>query len=329
MAGTDQEMLDQLISSISVDDEGLNNLLASLASPDPSSMSSVANEDEVPDIPSTTEPIVRLGELWLLGNHRLICGDSTDPKVLKKLFLTGDKAVLCVTSPPYWVGREYEQEHGREEIIAHIAKAAAAIDSVMADQGHISLNTGTTAETRQGGEVRRLWLLIDWWQTEFLKCKWNLRNMRIWSKEGGFAGFAPAQDLVGQNWEFIGEFTRDKPRGQNRLPDAPEWALAGVWDCQPQTASVGHTAPFPVEIPRREILLYTHEDEIVYEPYCGSGTTIIAAEQLDRRAYACEIEAGYAQLTIERWMRDTGKEAVRSDGVKWSTLLAKADKVAA
>jgi len=319
MAGIDQSVLDELIASVNVSDTYLSDFLASLTSAEPSSVPGSLSEDEIPEAPSTPEPVVKTGDLWTLGDHRLLCADSTDPKNIKRLF-GKSRAVLCMTSPPYWVGRDYEQEHGQEEIVQHIERAAAAITLAMAERSKVVINTGTTSETRQGGEVRRVWLLLDWWQQALLKHKWNMRNVRIWTKEGGFAGFAPAQDLTGQDWEFLADFTSDVNVPQNRLSDAPRWALDGVWDCQPQTASVGHSAPFPVEIPRRYVLLYTQPDDIVYEPYCGSGTTIIAADQLGRRCYAADSDPNSVQLAIERYKGYRGQDAVREDGVTWSEL---------
>jgi DNA methylase len=164
--------------------------------------------------------------------------------------------------------------------------------------GHIALNTGTTVETKQGGDVRRVWLLLDWWAEAFEQHGWFMRNVRIWRKEGGFSSFSPAQDVVGQDWEFIASFTGAKPRVQNRVGE--RWALDGVWDCQPQTANVGHTAPFPVEIPERFMLLYTDPGDVIFEPYGGAGTVTVAAEQTGRCCYSMEIEPKYIAVAIER-----------------------------
>lgn len=251
-----------------------------------------------------------LGQVWCLGEHRLVCGDCTDRAVVEAV-MQGEKAALCVTSPPYWVGREYEQEHGADEIRGHIELAAYALSLAVAQPGHIALNTGMTTENRQGGDVRHVWLLLDWWAEVLRKYEWYMRNVRIWRKEGGFASFAPSQDLCGQNWEFLASFASRKLRPQNRLSGGGadvKWALDGVWDCQPQTVSVGHTAPFPVEIPSRYIQLYTNETDMVYEPYCGSGTTLVACEQLGRKGRGVELSPAYVAVTLDRWSTMTGRE---------------------
>lgn len=263
-----------------------------------------------PDAPAPPKPKVprsKPGDLWHLGDHRLLVGDCTREADIARL-MGDERAVLCVTSPPYWIGREYEHEHGREEIGAHIAAAARAIASAMAESAHIALNTGTTVETKQGGLVRHVWLLLDQWDAAFLEHGWYLRNVRIWAKEGGFSSFSPAQDVVGQDWEFLASFSHAKPRGQN--PIGERWALDGVWDCQPQTAKVEHSAPFPAEIPTRYMHLYTDEDDIVIDPYAGSGTTLIAADECQRRCYAMELDPGYADVVVKRWEDFSGGVAV-------------------
>lgn len=237
------------------------------------------------------------GDLWQIREHRVICGDCTDAAVVARV-MGGERARLVVTSPPYWIGREYENEKGRSEIHAHIDNAVQSFVSCVMDKAHIAINTGTSTETQNGGNVRRVWLLLDWWAESFLRHGWNMRNVRIWRKEGGFSSFSPEQDLCGMNWEFIASFTPDKPLKQNKVGE--RWALDGVWDCQPDSGRGPHTAPFPLEIPERFLKLYTQEKEFVFEPYCGSGTTLVACERLHRRGRGIELSPAYVAVTLER-----------------------------
>ena len=102
-----------------------------------------------------------------------------------------------------------------------------------------------------------------------------------------------------------------KNRGQERTKQ--KWALRSYWDDVKGTASAnGHVAAFPLEIPARHILLYTQPDEIVFEPFCGSGTTLIACEILNRVCRAIEIDAGYVAASLERWHLMTGETPERS-----------------
>lgn len=274
------------------DDATLLALVGEQGLPEPG-----AGGDEFDPTPEDGPTRAQPGDLWVIGPHRLIVGDCTDPAVVERV-MDGGRAALVVTSPPYWVGKEYEQESGRDEIIAHIERATCAIACLVGEHPHIAINTGTTTETHQGGDVRRIYLLLDWWSECFAAHGIYLRNLRIWAKHGNFIPYSPAQDVVDLNWEFLASFTKAKPRSQNRVDD--RWALDGVWDCQPQTVDIGHSAPYPVEIPSRYMMLYTDKGSLVFDGYLGSGTTIIAAHRTGRRCYGCEIEPRYADVILRR-----------------------------
>jgi len=247
---------------------------------------------------------VKRGQIWEIPSkatpgksHRVMCGDSTDAGDVAVL-MDGGKMRLCTTSPPYWVGREYEAENGKNAIISHINHEANCLASIMDIPGHIALNTGTTVATRHGENIRQVWLLLDWWANALGKNEWFLRNVRIWAKHGRFVPYTPKQDVVDLNWEFLASFSPVKIRSQNKIGE--RWALDGLWDIQPQTQSVNHSAPFPVEIPTRFIQLYTNKGDTVYDPYLGSGTTVVAAEQEGRICYGMEICEEYVSVVLER-----------------------------
>jgi DNA modification methylase len=90
--------------------------------------------------------------------------------------------------------------------------------------------------------------------------------------------------------------------------------MQAIWGDLPKTKQEVHTAPFCVELPERIVKLHTHIDEIVIEPFAGSGTTAIACEKLNRRCYMMEIDEHYCDVIIQRWQNFTGKEAMRIDG---------------
>lgn len=305
------------LASLGTDDETLRQMLKALGDEYAGGGREEGNGgDEFDTTPQEGPTRTRVGEIWQLGKHRLMVGDSTKQEDVHKL-MRDDKATLVVTSPPYWVGREYEQEHSKEEITAHIETSAKIMASVTADLSHIAINTGTTTETKHGGNIRRIWLLLDWWSNAFEKHGWYMRNVRIWAKHGGFTTFTPHQDVVDQNWEFLASFTHAKPKPQNAIGE--RWALDGIWDCQPQVKDVGHSAPFPLEIPTRYIDLYTDEHDIVFEPYCGSGTTLIACERINRICRGMELDPKYADVILKRWEAETGQTA---------TLLERVEEVA-
>jgi len=273
------------------------------------------------------------GQTWSLGKHILVCADTTQLDI-DALGWMGI-ASLAVTSPPYWVGKEYEREKSEAEIDQFIQRAAAVMAHVVrVDESRIVINTGTGFTTSfEKRKKRQVLLLIDKWMNALYPLGWNLRHIRHWIKEGQLASISPKTDLIDQHSEFIGTFEADdgqemdftdtlneqdiglletyynrvgKNRGQERTKQ--KWALRSYWDDIKGTASAnGHVAAFPLEIPARHILLYTQPDEIVFEPFCGSGTTIIACEILNRVCRAVEIDPGYVAASLERWHLMTGE----------------------
>ena len=276
-----------------------------------------------------TEP----GQTWQLGRHILVCADTTTLNV-ESLGWKGI-ATLTFTSPPYWVGKDYEREKSEAEIDQFIERTAAVMSAVTrVDESRIVINTGTGFTTSfEKRKKRQVLLLIDKWMNALFPLGWNLRHIRHWLKEGQLASVSPKTDLIDQHSEFIGAFEHDdgqpmdftdtlnerdvqmletyynragKNRGQERTKQ--KWALRSYWDDVKGTASANsHVAAFPLEIPARHILLYTQPDEIVFEPFGGSGTTLIACEILNRVCRAGEIDPGYVAATLERWHLMTGE----------------------
>ena len=310
MATYDQDTLSDLLQSIDTNNEALQTLLDDLASQNNISLDDDEPlEDMGPQIDRADELREKWqterGQLWLVqsktgkGVHRLMCGDSTKAEDVERL-MGGAKAGLVVTSPPYWVKREYENETGKDEILAHMAMVAESMASALDDRPHIAINTGISLANWHSDQPREIWPLFDWWADALRPFGFYLRNLRIWAKGGGFPnGLSPQQDVVHHGYEFLASFTKAKCRHQNKMGEG--WAIAGLWDdINAETQMKDHSAPFPVEIPRRFIVLYTQADEIIFEPYSGSGTTMIAAEQTGRVCYAMEIAPEYVAVALQR-----------------------------
>lgn len=262
------------------------------------------------------------GQVWKLGSHRLICGDCTDKSAIARL-MKDEKAHLLFTSPPYWVGKEYEVQKSEKEIDVFIEKCVGAWATfVGANFGRVVINTGSAAihrvEKKRKAEVLPL---IDKWQRELRRRGWLLRHIRIWVKHGVIlpARVAPKSDVVDQHWEHIATFEPEDweyletfwnpagdQRGQERAHAA--WAQQGVWDDLGGDRSAGgtHSAAFPIELPERYLTLYTKIGEIVFDPFMGSGTTLIAAENLGRRSMGVEINPAYVAVTLQRWLESFG-----------------------
>jgi len=321
-------MLDAIETTLpeGAEDLGFDTLLADVLRNQP--RRGATNPDDVPGLPEDAE--TELGDVWRLGRHRLACGDTTDPELLARLAGDGDLAALLFTSPPYWVGKAYEGQSTEAEIDGFIhACADTWAPWVRRDEARIVINTGTAAIHRvESGRRVEVLPLIDKWQRAWREHGWLLRHVRIWAKSGGFeAPIAARNDVVNQHWEHLLTFERGDwsyvaafwspggaQRGMEKLGvDAAAWAQQGVWTGLHGERSAGgrHVAAFPVELPLRHLRLYTRRGETVLEPFCGSGTTIVAAEQLDRRCLAVELDPRYCDAAVQRWEAFTGRRAER------------------
>jgi DNA modification methylase len=280
------------------------------------------------------EPVVQY-------RHLLICGDCTDIEVVGKI--KNGEANLCFTSPPYWVGKEYETQTNVEMINEFIKKVCASIDFVMQkDESRIVINTGTGFTTSfDKRNKRQTLLLIDKWTNALFDLRWNLRHVRHWLKHGQLASISAKADMIDQHCEWLGTFEHDdgtemqfddklrddeinslltfynvgglgRGRGQESLGgyrNAKHWALKSYWDDIPGAANAsGHCAAFPLELVERHLVIYTKQGEIVFEPFCGSGTTIIACERFGRRCRAIDIEPAYVAVALQRWVDVTGEQ---------------------
>jgi DNA modification methylase len=289
------------------------------------------DESKEDDIPDEAPARVKLGEVWKLGDHRLMCGDSTSDKCLSELF-GKEKAELLFTSPPYSDQREYLG--GKELSTQHISKfisAAANKCKIMA------VNLGIS---RKDGEVNQYW-------DDYIKMARDsglkLLSWNVWDKgEAGSIGNQTAMFAISHEWIFVfgknkKELNRTVPNksaghnanhNRNRQADGSvkkskdmvigEFSnLKTVINCTAQKArdDIDHPARFPVEFPTSYIEACTNKKDFVYEPFCGSGTTLIACEKTERKCLGMELEPKYCDIIIKRWEDLTGKTAERvSDG---------------
>jgi len=286
--------------------------------------------DEADDIiPENVPSVSHLGDLYELGSHKLLCGDSTQQEAVLRLM--GDKkARICFTSPPYWVGFAYENESEKTTITEHIEKQAKILKDFV--QSKIFINTGniaslTTAEKITG--KKQVVLLIDWWQEALRKSGFLLRHLRIWAKQGGIMP-SRANDKSDLHWEYIGNFTTENEtagmianfynedrelQGINKFNAT--WATKGVWTDIPGTArESGHVASYPIILPLRYFLMYTDRGDLIYDPYGGAGTNIIAAEKVNRKCYMMELDIKYVDVIVQRYVDYTGNEEVIKNGEK-------------
>lgn len=232
---------------------------------------------------------VELGQLWRLGEHRLICGDCTDPEVVAWV-MGGDSPMLMVTDQPYGVG--YDPTWRAD---AGVNKSDGKMGLVENDDRA----DWSEAWRRFLGNVVYLWhdaKRAKEAQESLESCGFSVVNQIVWVKDR----FALSRGDYHWRHESCLYAVRN---GANHL-----WSGARdqstVWEIRrADDAGHGHGTQKPLECMERPIR--NHEGD-VYEPFCGSGTTIIAAERQKRRCYAIEIEPKYVAVTLQRWADMTG-----------------------
>jgi len=258
----------------------------------------LTDPDEVPEPPAEAECYVKPGDLWGLGGHRLLCGDSTKADDVDRL-LGGAKPSLMVTDPPY--GVEYDPEWRVTSGLNERGRTGKVTNDDRADW----------SETYRlfPGDVAYIWH-ADRTAVEVgasvLASGFLIRSRIIWAKQR----FVLTRGHYHPQHETCWYAVRDGGTA-GWVGDHSQSTLWQVSD-RNEDSDTNHGTQKPVELMARAIRNHSGE---VYEPFSGSGTTLVAAEQLGRRCYAIEIEPRYVQVAIERWQKFTGKMAARLSGI--------------
>jgi DNA modification methylase len=275
-----------------------------------------AGGDEFDATPEDGPTRCQPGDLWQLGRHRLLCGDSSNPDHLDTL-LAGRSIDLTITSPPYNQDLQAQSSPtGMHRDNAWFRRLAGAYADAMPEDEYQQWQAASLAlwfgRTRDGGACfynhkhryrdRRPILPIDW----IRRTHWHLRQEIIWDRMGGVAAnagmFIPGDERI--YW-----LEKDGPHvwngvGQNRTT---------VWSISPQVNAGEHVCPYPIELVTVPMANVSNPGDLVFEPYCGSGTTLIAAERLGRACYGIEKLPSYADVILRRWEAETGQTAERID----------------
>lgn len=297
------------------------------------------DEDDVPD--TLPEPKVVRGDLFTLGNHRLLCGDSTMIDDVERL-MGGKKAELCFTSPPYADQREYNGD--KDLSTEHLA---TFIRSSFNHVNYFAINLGYS---RKDGEVNQYW---NDYIKEAKHCDLKFLSWNIWNRSGmgGSVSQLTAMFPIEHEWILIFGFklknlyttipnktagridnatTNRDASGKTKKAKAKvvrsHRELGTVYTCDSLKARDGieHPARFPVEFPEGYIEALTCIGQIVYEPFGGSGSTLIACEKTNRTCFMMELDQHYCGVILDRWQKYSGKKAYREDGVAWEDIKAQA-----
>jgi len=369
MATTDEAKLRELLAGVSVDSEALAAMLAALVPAEP--REGLTDPDDIPDPPD--EPVTKPGDLWVLGEHRLLCGDAGSPQDLDRL-LDGTRVDLLLTDPPYNVrveprsnnaiaagmaasydesyqaalaasgsrrpgtkaldaqGRHHSgfdvargksgiRHHQKLDVSRHPEKAQATHRKLRAKDRPLEGDFVSDAEFAErlvawfgnAARVLRLGGAFYIWggYANVANYPRALRGAGlyfsqavIWVKEHPVL---TRKDFMGNHeWCFYGwkEGAAHRFFGPPNVPDV--WPVKKV----APTAMV-HLTEKPVELARRAIEYSSLTGDAVLDPFAGSGSTLIAAEQTARRAYLMEIDPLYCDVVVERWKAFSGQEAQR------------------
>lgn len=255
------------------------------------------DEDEADTVPELEEnPCIKLGDLIELGSHRLLCGDSTDESDVAKL-MDGKKADMVFTDPPYGVSYTNNMNDKHDVIKNDDTFLTEWIPLVQKySKGFIFMWTSY--------QVLSEWLDIT-------KPFGKLSNMVVWSKGGGGLG------------DLKGAFATDYELALvwNRKANLQDKRIGSVWSVNKDGgATYQHPTQKPVELMEKGIFNCSKTKHIVMDLFLGSGSTLIACENLSRNCYGMELDEKYAQVIIQRWCDYTSIDTIKINGaeVSWS-----------
>jgi len=295
-AGWDMELLSSEIAGLG--DEGFNlDLLGfnekELAALLAEKTEGLTDPDDIPEVPA--DPVSVLGDVWLLGKHRIVCGDSTDADTVSKAF-NGVVPHLMVTDPPY--GVEYDPAW-REK--AGVAASGTAKGKVLNDD---------KADWREAwalfpGDVAYVWhagLFAGVVGDSLAACDLLLRSQIIWDKGQLVLSRGDYHWEHGPCWYAVKKGAKGHWAGDRKQTT--------IWHIpKPKKNETGHGTQKPVECMKRPIENNSSAGQAVYEPFSGSGTTIIAGEMTGRSIHAIELNPAYVDVAVKRWQDFTGLEA--------------------
>jgi DNA modification methylase len=316
MAEADHDALARLLADLTPDDGDLTRMLAELADRNGIVPAGLGDPEAVPPVPDSADIYVQRGDLWRLGDQRLMCGDATEPADVARL-LGAAAPRLLVTDPPYGVSLDMEWRDR-----AGINRLGPAEPSYLRSKDHRATSiSGDTVADWSGAFalVPSLDVAYVWHSTSHLlevgrgleSIGFELRQQIVWAKT------VPVISRSAYNWQHEPCWYAVRVgKTAGWIGDASQttvWTMAS-----PKMTHGGSTEErfdHPTQKPLEAMAtpIRNHEGD-AYDPFLGSGTTLIATELLGRRAYGLEIDPRYAQVTIERWQTFTGRRAVRVDG---------------
>ena len=251
-------------------------------------------EDDIPEPPE--DPVSRQGDLWRLGNHRLLCGDATVATDVERV-LNGTQPLLMVTDPPY--GVQYDPAWRNQAGAAKTKRTGKVLNDDRADWRE--------AWELFPGDVSYVWhgALHATTVAESLEAAgFNVRSQIIWAKDRLVLSRGDYHWQHEPCWYAVKKTGKGHWAGDRKQTTL--WHISN----KDQDADTVHGTQKPVECMRRPILNNSSPGQAIYEPFMGSGTTLIAAETTGRVCLGIELNPAYVDVAVERWQQFTGQNAV-------------------
>lgn len=325
-AGWDTEILLEQIELIRADgfdidlvgfsDDELGELLAEIEAPE--TADAIEGEDDIPEPPA--EPVSRPGDLWILGPHRLLCGDSTVATDVERV-LAGVTPLLMVTDPPYGVA--YDPNWRNQAGASATKRTGKVLNDDRADWRE--------AWALFPGDVAYVWhgaLHATTVADSLIACGFNIRSQIIWAKDRLILSRGDYHWQHEPCWYAVR--TKGKGHWAGDRKQTTLWHISH----RDQDAETVHGTQKPVECMRRPILNNSSPGQAIYEPFMGSGTTLIAAETTGRTCLGIELNPAYVDVAVARWQNLTGGAAVLQGdgrgfdevmGERWSVVAGEAE----
>ena len=276
-----------------------------------------AEEDDYEE-PDDLKVDVVLGDLIEIGDHRLLCGDSTDSDQVAKL-MNGDRANLSFTSPPYNAGKsellsgnthsgdnKYDSYNDNQTIENYLDLLIGFTNNALINSDYLICNIQSLA----GNKIALIEYLYHY--------KNNFIDVAIWDKS--HAAPAMAKNVMTSSWEYL-LFISAKDKATRAIPNANfRGNVLNIHRDKPQRNnefSKIHAATFPIHLPQWA-LQFTKKNDIVLDVFLGSGTTMVAAHQINRKCYGMEIDPKYCQVIIDRMRKLDDTLTVKINGKEYS-----------
>ena len=294
MAEADKVKLDAILREVDTGSPELQQMLSDLA--DEAGLYQEENkeivEDEAPEPP--VDPITKAGDLWTLGDHRLLCGDSTKAEDVERL-MAGAKADMLLSDPPYgvsYVGKTKDALKVENDELDEDALAKLVCDAF--DNAEANCRAGAYWYATVPDGPLHILFADDW------KRRGILRQIMVWAKDSmvlGHSEYHYRHEPILFGW-IPGDRHKNSDRTRTTL-----------WQYDRPKANREHPTMKPVALWGQAVTDGSRNGEVVYDPFLGSGTTLIAAEQLGRKCYGMEISPQYCDVIVKRWESLTGKKA--------------------